>query len=1181
MVDVVGLRFVTDGQMEALNALRDYQNGLKSLADMQNKHVATMNRALAERERAEQRAARTAEQAAAAAIAAQNRRDAEDRRAYQNYLRYNREKEAAAQREARVIEQAAQEAVRAQQRQAQETEALARSYNPLMAATAAYEREVVQLTRAEQLGVLTKEQLDAKLAQLSTAYMQAGTSVANATRFMNQYGQGVNVAGMRTNRFGMYAQQVGYQVGDFFVQIQSGTNAFVAFGQQATQLAGLLPGVLGAVLGIGISVSTMFLAMWSRSRQAAEGAKTLDESFGGLTAALDAYVQAAVIANSSTSELEERFGNFAGEVRAAAEVLMQARMALVFDEARSAALALRNEFSSVTDAMAEVAARTEQLALAESLGAGLDEIASIQAFMDLFSQQAADAAEAFGLLPEQVKYLDTLFEQFTAATTFDEMQQSAALIVQAAEDFRIPGEAMNSRLAAVVAEVSQFVINMAEGRTETERAANAARGLGVVLASMTMSSNPASEAQFLAQQLGIALNVATALNNTLNQQAGTEAPDSGPRLGFGIGSTMDDPLSTGMANTVLGFGNVEDAANQTWRAVRELTSGLGDLNATAAGGGSPGGGGSTVDAMEQVRAEMETATQAIVDEANRVREEGIGQIADDLGNVFAGFFESGFRDFESFTDGILGVFQKMLVDMAAEAASAQIMRFLTSSGGGVAGGAAAATSGAAAGGGVMGALSTAGGAAGAMTGLGGAIAGLAGPAAIAIGLFSIFRARQQRRNQEEKKESDERYRLETRLLELQGRTRALREREIAALQPGNRALGRRIQRLEEEARIAAERDALESQLLELQGNTAEIRRRELATLNESNRALQEHIWMLEDQAAAAAEAAAVQQERMSLEQQRLTLLGREDLLREMQLASLDESNRALQEQIWALEDQAAAAEDVARIADERAGLERQLLELQGDTAALRALELEQLDASNRALQEQIWALEDQAAAAEEAARIASERADLERQLLQLQGNTAELRRRELETLDPTNRALQEQIWLMEDMQAVAEERESLERRLLELQGDTAALRAMDLAALDESNRALQEQIWALEDMQRALDALDMNDFMSLIEYNRAVAQANAGIMGLTANTNGVPSAASISTVPMPPVTNTTPITTSGSASSTMTDAQVRDAIRNLTDITQQLLTRIDNNTRRSRDILTVWDEDGLPEERVA
>ena len=75
----------------------------------------------------------------------------------------------------------------------------------------------------------------------------------------------------------------------------------------------------------------------------------------------------------------------------------------------------------------------------------------------------------------------------------------------------------------------------------------------------------------------------------------------------------------------------------------------------------------------------------------------------------------------------------------------------------------------------------------------------------------------------------------------------------------------------------------------------------------------------------------------------------------------------------AFADLVGAAQDAASaaaIADERLSLQRRLLELQGDTAALRALDLAQLDASNQALQQQIWALEDQRQAAETAASAA-------------------------------------------------------------------------------------------------------------------------------------------------------------------------------------------------------------------
>ena len=85
-----------------------------------------------------------------------------------------------------------------------------------------------------------------------------GSLVASANA-MNQFGVKSAYAGRNANRFGMYAQQVGYQVGDFVVQVQSGQNALVAFGQQGTQLAGLLPGVYGAILGIGLSLTTASL----------------------------------------------------------------------------------------------------------------------------------------------------------------------------------------------------------------------------------------------------------------------------------------------------------------------------------------------------------------------------------------------------------------------------------------------------------------------------------------------------------------------------------------------------------------------------------------------------------------------------------------------------------------------------------------------------------------------------------------------------------------------------------------------------------------------------------------------------------------------------------------------------------------------------------------------------------
>lgn len=62
------------------------------------------------------------------------------------------------------------------------------------------------------------------------------------------------------------------------------------------------------------------------------------------------------------------------------------------------------------------------------------------------------------------------------------------------------------------------------------------------------------------------------------------------------------------------------------------------------------------------------------------------------------------------------------------------------------------------------------------------------------------------------------------------------------------------------------------------------------------------------------------------------------------------------------------AKSAADIASERNDLQRQLLTLQGNTAAIRALDLAKIDSSNRALQEQVWAIQD----AQDAAKAADE-----------------------------------------------------------------------------------------------------------------------------------------------------------------------------------------------------------------
>ena len=64
-----------------------------------------------------------------------------------------------------------------------------------------------------------------------------------------------NAASQGLTKFKTVAGQAGYQVQDLIVQLQSGQSAFVAIGQQGSQLAGAFgPG--GAVLGAVIRITS-------------------------------------------------------------------------------------------------------------------------------------------------------------------------------------------------------------------------------------------------------------------------------------------------------------------------------------------------------------------------------------------------------------------------------------------------------------------------------------------------------------------------------------------------------------------------------------------------------------------------------------------------------------------------------------------------------------------------------------------------------------------------------------------------------------------------------------------------------------------------------------------------------------------------------------------------------------
>jgi len=134
-----------------------------------------------------------------------------------------------------------------------------------------YTKGLNELAVARKRGIITTLEQTAAVSRLN-AQMKAGTGV------FAKHSVSMGQSARRTNQLGVMMQQTGYQVGDFAVQVGSGQNVLVAFGQQATQLVGTMAMfakttkliALFSGLGILIPVISGIGAAFMRTKKAAD-----------------------------------------------------------------------------------------------------------------------------------------------------------------------------------------------------------------------------------------------------------------------------------------------------------------------------------------------------------------------------------------------------------------------------------------------------------------------------------------------------------------------------------------------------------------------------------------------------------------------------------------------------------------------------------------------------------------------------------------------------------------------------------------------------------------------------------------------------------------------------------------------------------------------------------------------
>lgn len=171
------------------------------------------------------------------------------------------------------------------------------------------------------------------------------TGTATAAQANTRQMAGLTTAGQEANRMFRLQkgslQQAGYQFQDFFVQVGSGTSAFVALGQQGSQLLGILgPGgaLLGAVLAIGSVIGGSLVASMGEGEDAT---KALDAAMKSLDETIED--------NDGIPTLTREIRDLARESEVAARARIVSAMAAAEEASRQSARAIRDSFDDIAD----------------------------------------------------------------------------------------------------------------------------------------------------------------------------------------------------------------------------------------------------------------------------------------------------------------------------------------------------------------------------------------------------------------------------------------------------------------------------------------------------------------------------------------------------------------------------------------------------------------------------------------------------------------------------------------------------------------------------------------------------------------------------------------------------------------------------------------------------------------